>query len=112
MIKRELLETITAEEWETIVALRAGEARVVAVPVPVADSATADLVIGKMYVVVHRSGLQRRARLSVMRLLDITPSDLIFDARPVAGTQTMPRDWIIKVEPTAETTPSLNQMFT
>lgn len=32
MIKRELLETITQEEWDTIVGLRNGEARVIAVP--------------------------------------------------------------------------------
>lgn len=37
-----------------------------------------------------------------MVFLDEEEKDFIFSARPVAGTQTLPKDWVREIEPVPE----------
>lgn len=55
---------------------------------------------GKRYRVTHQSPTQHYARVSVMDYLGTAGiiDELSFSARPIAGTQKMPRSWIIKAE--------------
>lgn len=54
-----------------------------------------DMIPGKKYRIVHRSETQRRDRVSVMVYLGDEGSTWhLFSARPVAGTQMMPKSWI------------------
>jgi hypothetical protein len=67
---------------------------------------------GKRYEIVHQSPGQRYARVSVMVYLGTSGAidQLSFSARPVAGTQTMPRSWIRNVEEVPDSTAaSLNR---
>lgn len=52
---------------------------------------------GKKYKVVYKSDTQRFNREAVMVFLGEQGNDTSWSARPVAGTQTMPRHWIIGV---------------
>lgn len=71
---------------------------------------------GATYQVTHRSGRQKHDRVSVMRLLGQERSighklTLIFDARPVAGTQRFPMESIIDIRKVKPTTPvSMNRV--
>lgn len=63
-------------------------------PVPARTVHPADLVKGT-YVMLHRSGQQKNARVSVMSLLDASPRPPharsgVWNARPAAGTQEVP----------------------
>jgi hypothetical protein len=62
------------------------------------------LTVGQKYRIHHRSQSQKYTRVSVMVFLGTTESDkqILFDARPVAGTQTMPREWVQGIWPTSE----------
>lgn len=64
--------------------------------------ATFELTKGQKYRVLHKSESQRYTRESVLVLLDRDGNELIFDARPVAGTQKMPVSWVIGIWPSAE----------
>lgn len=67
---------------------------------------------GKRYRIVHQSSTQRFPRVSVMIYLGTSGAiDLLgFSARPVAGTQQLPRTWIKQVEEVPDSTPaSLNR---
>jgi hypothetical protein len=63
------------------------------------------LVPGGRYRVVHRSPTQRRDRVSVLDYLEEAGEELVFSARPVAGTQQMPKAWVREVTEVAKTTP-------
>jgi hypothetical protein len=62
-------------------------------------------VVGGRYRVTHRSDAQRFNRVSVMDYLGESGSDYVFNARPVAGTQTMPQAWLIDAELVRKDTP-------
>lgn len=65
-----------------------------------------------LMLVVHQNDAQRIPRVSAMRLIqDDGGDELVFDARPTAGTQTIRRADIISMEPTAETTPFVGRVF-
>lgn len=66
---------------------------------------------GKMYLIVHQSDAQGYPRVSAMRFLEESLGKLVFDARPTAGTQEMPRSWVQSIQPTAEKVPFLNRRF-
>lgn len=61
---------------------------------PAAAVQPGELVEGRLYEVTHRSATQRRSRRSVMTFLGRDGGGLLWSARPVAGTQTMPTDWV------------------
>lgn len=52
------------------------------------------LVKGKKYIVVHMSEAQRKPRESVMIFLGSEDQSTFWSARPVAGTQELPKSWI------------------
>lgn len=56
--------------------------------------------VGKLYKVVHLIPPQRKARFSILRFMHETPTHYIFDARPLAGTQSLPKDCVISISPT------------
>lgn len=62
------------------------------------------LIPGRKYRIIHQSPSQRYPRVSVMRLIGDSELDdaWLFDARPLAGTQTLPKEWMIEC---SETTP-------
>jgi len=65
---------------------------------------------GDTYAVTHRSGRQKHPRRSVMRLLGHERRNgqtvtLIFDARPVAGTQRFSLESIIDIRKVNPSTP-------
>lgn len=62
---------------------------------------------GKRYRIVHQSHDQRYARVSVMDYLGTSGviDELSFSARPVAGTQQMPRTWVKEAHEVPKTTP-------
>lgn len=62
------------------------------------------LVVGRRYKVTHRSDTQKVDRYSIMDYLDGNANSIFFSARPVAGTQEMPRDWILKIESVSQDT--------
>lgn len=69
-----------------------------------------DLTPGATYAVIHRSGRQKHNRRSVMRLLGSErragqTATLIFDARPVAGTQRFSLECIIDLRKVKPSTP-------
>jgi hypothetical protein len=50
---------------------------------------------GVKYLVIHQSPSQRFARASVLKFLGQDTGEIMsFDARPVAGTQNLPRSWV------------------
>lgn len=69
---------------------------------------TTDMIIGRWYQIRHRSEAQHYDRKSVMQYLGVAeqpgPVTHRFNARPVAGTQTMPHSWLISVEEVPATT--------
>lgn len=69
---------------------------------------------GKRYRVVHQSPTQKFPRVSVMVYLGAAGilDSLSFSARPIAGTQQMPRTWIKQVEEVPASIPaSLNRRY-
>jgi hypothetical protein len=64
------------------------------------------MVVGDRYLVRYRSGTQRLDRTAVMVYLGQDADTLQFSARPVAGTQRLPRSWIRSVEPVPANTPA------
>ena len=64
--------------------------------------ASFELTPGQRLRVLHRSETQKYTRESVMIFLEKIDNQLVFSARPVAGTQTLPVSWIIGVWPTSE----------
>lgn len=70
------------------------------------------LIEGRKYRVTHRSETQKKDRQSVMRFLEIQGNDIIWSARPVAGTQSMPVSWFKSAEPVLESTdPYVNRVI-
>jgi hypothetical protein len=71
------------------------------------------MVVGNRYKIYHMSGTERSMRTSVMDYLGRElreshhgeGSNYLFNARPVAGTQSMPPSWIKIVEPVSKDTP-------
>jgi hypothetical protein len=61
---------------------------------------------GQRYLVRYRSGSQRNDRTAVMVYLGDDAGTALFDARPAAGTQRMPRVWIRTIEPVPADTPA------
>jgi hypothetical protein len=61
---------------------------------------------GQRCLLLYRSETQRRDRTAVMVYLGEDGDRLLFDARPMAGTQRIPRVWIRDVEPVAADTPA------
>lgn len=61
---------------------------------------------GKRYRIVYQSQAQRYAREAVMDYLGFAglTDELAFSARPAAGTQDMPRHWILQFEEVSKTT--------
>lgn len=61
---------------------------------------------GQRYRIVYMSGTQRFARVAVMDYLSFNAAhdELVFSARPAAGTQDMPRSWIKQFEKVPKTT--------
>lgn len=70
-----------------------------------------DLIKGRKYRIKHKSETQKKVRESVMRYLDEDDGSYIWSARPVAGTQTMPKEWLQSAEPVLESTdPYINKV--
>lgn len=64
---------------------------------------------GNRYRIYHQSPSQGYMRVSVMDYLDDDDQHHVFSARPVAGTQTLPKSWVIRiVEVSTETPVSIN----
>lgn len=61
-----------------------------------------DMIPGKKYSVLHRIPGGRYPRRSLMRLLEVLPDCILFDARPVAGTVTLPKTEILEVTPVVD----------
>jgi hypothetical protein len=75
------------------------------------DNAAPPMRPGQRYQVRYRSGSQRRDRIAVMVYLGEDGESLLFDARPAAGTQRMPRPWLRAVEPVpADTAAHINRI--
>jgi len=80
-----------------------------------------ELVVGNRYRIWHKSPSERKVRYSIMDYLgrEATESykgrgpNLSFNARPVAGTQSMPPHWIKHIEQVEKnTTITLNRIAT
>jgi hypothetical protein len=71
-----------------------------------ANNTVALLEPGQRYLLRYRSQTQRRDRTAVMVYLGGDGDELLFDARPAAGTQRLPRAWARSVEPVAADTPA------
>jgi hypothetical protein len=57
-----------------------------------------DLVIGRKYLIKHKSESQRRLRESVLTFLGLDGSGCLqWDAQPSFGTQSLPKEWIIDI---------------
>jgi hypothetical protein len=84
-------------------------------PVPAGPAASGDLaapvdlaaglVPGQRYRLRYRSSTQRLDRSAVMVYLDADGENLLFSARPAAGTQQIPRTWLLSVEAVPADTP-------
>lgn len=75
------------------------------------DDVAQPMIVGRRYRLRYRSGTQRRDRTAVMVYLGADGEALLFDARPVAGTQRMPRAWIREVQRVpADTPPHLGKV--
>lgn len=70
------------------------------------NTAATPMATGQRYRVRYRSATQRRDRTAVMVYLGADGDHLLFDARPVAGTQRLPRTWVRAVEPVPADTPA------
>lgn len=67
-----------------------------------------DLTRGAWYRITYQiPGVQRKPRVCVMQYLgaDATLDELQFSLRPISGTSSLRRHWIISVEPSAEAKP-------
>jgi hypothetical protein len=69
-------------------------------------SPIAAMTEGHRYLVRYRNGSQRNDRTAVMIYLGDDADTALFDARPAAGTQRMPRAWIRTIEPVPADTPA------
>jgi len=75
------------------------------------DNLAAALAVGQWYRLRYRSTTQRLDRSAVMVYLGTDGDQLLFDARPAAGTQHIPQAWLQAVEPVpADTPPYLNKV--
>lgn len=68
------------------------------------------LVAGARYAIRWRSPNLRRDRLDVLDYLgdnytNRSGGEYVFSARPIAGTQAIPIDWVISMERVASSTP-------
>ena len=70
------------------------------------DTAAPPMVLGLRHRLRYRSETQRRDRTAVMVYLGEDGDALLFDARPAAGTQRMPRGWVRAAEPVTANTPA------
>jgi len=76
-----------------------------------ADDPAAGLVVGRRYHLRYRSTTQRLDRGAVMVYLGADGDTLLFDARPAAGTQHLPRTWLLAAQAVpADTPPYLNKI--
>ncbi len=66
----------------------------------------ATLVVGQRYRLRYRSTTQRLDGSAVMVYLGVDGHQLLFDARPAAGTQRMPRTWLRALDPVPAHTPA------
>jgi hypothetical protein len=71
-----------------------------------ANNPVAPLEPGRRYLLRYRGETQRRDRTAVMVYLGEDGDRLLFDARPAAGTQRLPRTWVHSVEPVPADTPA------
>lgn len=62
------------------------------------------LVNGQKYRLTHRTPSQKRDRESVAVYLDEDNKSYVLSARPAAGTQEMPKEWVLGIEPVDEIT--------
>jgi len=70
------------------------------------DRGTASMAPGERYRLRYRSETQHRDRTAVMVYLGADGDQLLFDARPAAGTQRIPSIWVLGVEPVPANTPA------
>ncbi len=70
------------------------------------DDVAAALVVGQRYRLRYRSATQRLDRSAVMVYLGADGDQLLFNARPAAGTQHMPWAWLRAVKPVPADTPA------
>lgn len=68
------------------------------------DHTNAGLVPGKKYRITYKSEAQRNKREAVLQFLEEVEGELVLSARPVAGTQKMPRSWIIDITDVSDST--------
>jgi hypothetical protein len=71
--------------------------------------AVSELKEGHRYLVTHKSETQHYARTSVMDFMaegaGVNDRSVLFSARPNAGTQAMPREWIVAIQEVPMATP-------
>jgi hypothetical protein len=63
------------------------------------------LIAGTRYHVRYRAPNQRRSRTAVMDFVAVDRANLVFSARPVAGTQSIPGAWVRSVKAVPIDTP-------
>ena len=92
---------------DCMVAYEDAKARLAPKPVGAAeiDAALPHVVAGRRYRVVYRNRTQRIDHYSVVDALSEMPSYYVWSARPVLGTQEMPKAWIKSITEVHKTTP-------
>lgn len=70
-----------------------------------------ELSVGKTYRIIHRTPEQKYPRESVLRFLEETAGLYFFDARPVAGTQGLPKEWVTSITPSPGARIRLNRVM-
>jgi hypothetical protein len=64
------------------------------------------LIAGGRYHLRYRAPNQRRSRTAVMDFVAVEGANLVFNARPVAGTQSIPAAWVQSVKAVPTDTPA------
>lgn len=60
---------------------------------------------GKRYRIIYRGDIHRVNRMAVLDYLDEDGDSWVLNARPTAGTQTMPKHWVKDIEEVPKSTP-------
>ena len=63
-----------------------------------------DLVKYSKYHIKYKRGTDKLPREGVMVFLGEEDNDYIFSARPAAGNQKMPKEWVLEIVPADEMT--------
>lgn len=103
-----LEELVTTEAYATNKSFAMTIDRLLAALPIVRNPADPTLTAGHRYKITHRAGNQQIARYSIMDYMGPDhdePKNLNFSARPLAGTQSMPKSWIISIREVPKTTP-------